>query len=155
MPLRIPYNQLPNLGALESGDIVPGLRPAFNEGSMTVGDLSTFVNPGKVYRVDMTQSSTSDPTVDFVYENWIGDIVWTYVSTGIYNGNLNGAFAGYVPEQTRTYFNASIGSGSNYYTITKIDDNNIKMEVKDKNWTLNDDYLNLTFIDFLVYPAAL
>jgi hypothetical protein len=155
MPLRIPYNQLPNLGVLQSGDIIPGLRPAFNEGSMTVDDLSNFVNIGKAYRVDMSQSGTSDPTVDFEYENWIGSIVWTYVSPGIYNGNLNAAFAGYVPTQTRTYFNASIGSSSNYYTITKIDDNNIKMEVKDKSWTLVDTWLFNTYIDFLIYPAAL
>jgi len=155
MPLRIPYNQLPNLGVLQSGDIIPGLRPAFNEGSMTVDDLSNFVNIGKVYRVDMSQYADGDPTVEFVYENRIGILLWTYVSPGVYNAYLNGAFAGYVPTQTRTYFSASTGSGSNYYTITKIDDNNIKMEVKDKSWTLVDTWLFNTYIDFIVYPAAL
>jgi hypothetical protein len=155
MPLRIPYNQLPNLGALESGDIIPGLRPAFEEGSLTVGDLTNFVNPGKVYRVDMSQSGSGDPVVNYEYENWIGTITWTYTSTGVYNGNLSTAFSGYVPEQTRTYFNALVGASINYYTISKIDDDNIKLEVKDKTWTLVDDYLNNTFLDFIIYPAAL
>jgi len=155
MTLRIPYNQLPNLGVLQSGDIIPGLRPAFNEGSMTVDDLSNFVNIGKAYRVDMSQSGTSDPTVDFEYENWIGSIVWTYVSPGVYNGNLFGAFAGYVPVQTKSFFDDTYASTVNTYTIKKIDDNNIEMSVRNYTGRNDDNILNLTFIDFLVYPAAL
>jgi len=155
MSYKIPYNLLPNLGALQAGDIVPGLRPAFEEGSMTVGDLTKFVNPSLQYRVSMTQVSTSDPMVDQEYENRIGIIVWTYVSPGIYNGYLVDAFAGEVPEQTKVFFNLSMGVGINSYTIIKIDSDNIRMSVKDKAWILSDDLLKTTFIDFIIYPAVL
>lgn len=155
MSSRITYNQLPNFGALESGDILPGLRPPFNQGSMTVVDLTNFVNPGLQYRTLMTQVATSDPTVNYEYENRIGAIVWTYVSVGVYNGYLVDAFAGEVPEQTKIFFNLSMGNGTNSYTIIKIDSDNIQMSVKDKNYTLSDDLLKTTFIDFIIYPAAL
>jgi len=155
MSYKIPYNLLPNLGALQAGDIIPSLRPAFEEGSMTVFDLTNFVNPGLQYRTSMTQVATSDPTVDYEYENRIGSIFWTYVSVGIYNGYLVDAFAGEVPEQTKVFFNLSMNSGTNSYTIIKIDSDNIRMSVKDKVWTLSDDLLKTTFIDFIIYPAAL
>lgn len=155
MSSRISYNQLPNLGALESGDILPGLRPPFNQGSMTVGDLTNFVLSGLQYRVSMTQVGTSDPTINQEYENRVGNIVWTYVSPGIYNGFLVDGFIGEVPEQTKLFFNLSIGSGTNSYTIIKINSDNIRMNVKDKNWILSDDLLKTTFIDFIIYPALL
>ena len=155
MSYRIPYPYLLNIGVLESTDIIPILRPAFNEGSATVADIAAYVNPYNVYRVDMSQVGAGDPTVEYEYENTIGLIAWTYTSAGTYNGNLTGAFTGLVPNQTKTFFNATIGSGSCYYTITKIDDDNILMEVKDKFWTLVDGYLNYTFIDFIIYPALL
>jgi len=153
MPLRIPYNQLPNLGALESGDIIPGLRPAFNEGSMTVGDLSNFVNPAKVYRVDMSQSSTTDPVVNYEYENWVGNIVWTSYSAGIYNGFLSGAFVGYVVNSSRCYYGGAYYPY--FYHISKIDDDNIQLIVTDQLYSRNDDLLANTFVEILVYPAAL
>ena len=155
MSYRIPYPYLLNIGVLESTDIIPILRPAFNEGSATVADIAAYVNPYKVYRVDMSQVGTGDPTVEYEYENTIGTIAWTYTSTGTFNGNLFGAFTGLVPNQTKSFFNSTIGSSICYYTITKIDDDNILMEVKDKTWTLVDGYLNYTFIDFIIYPAAL
>lgn len=45
----------------------------------------------KIYRALMTQSGTSAPTAS-IMENTIGDIVWTYSSTGNYYGTLTGAF---------------------------------------------------------------
>lgn len=153
MPLRIPYNQLPNLGALESDDIIPGLRPAFDEGSMTVGDLTNYVTPGKVYRVDMSQSGTSDPVVNFEYENWVGNIVWTQSSNGVYIGTLTGAFAGYVANSSRCFYGGAYYPY--FYHISKIDDDSIQMITTDQVFTRLDDILNNTFVEILVYPAAL
>jgi hypothetical protein len=152
MPLRIPYNQLPNLGALESGDIIPGLRPAFDEGSLTVGDLTSFVNPGKVYRVDMSQSGSADPVVNYEYENWIGSIVWTRSTNGIYLGTLIGAFTGYVVNSSRCYYGGTYFPY--FYHISKIDDDTIQIIVTDSTFGRNDDLLVNTFIEILVYPAA-
>jgi hypothetical protein len=153
MSLRIPYNQLPNLGALESGDIIPGLRPAFNEGSMTVGDLTNFVNTGKVYRVNMSQLGTSDPIVNYEYENRIGTIVWSYQSIGVYYGVLAGAFT--LPaNKTNTFFSATLGASIGYYTIERIDDNTIELRVKDKNYINIDGALDNTFIEIIAYYLA-
>lgn len=153
MPLRIPYNQLPNLGALESGDIIPGLRPAFDEGSMTVGDLSNFVNPAKVYRVDMSQTGSSDPVVNYEYENWVGNIVWTKSTNGVYIGTLIGAFTGYVVNSSRCFYGGPYYPY--FYHISKIDDDSIQILTTDTAYTRLDDILNNTFVEILVYPAAL
>jgi hypothetical protein len=154
MALRIPYNQLPNLGALESGDIIPGLRPAFNEGSMTVGDLSNFVNPGYIYRVNMTQTGTSAPTVDYVWENTIGNIVWSYNGVGTYQGTLVGAFTGDLPRLARVYF-ISVDNNVNYYRVQKIDDDTIQIQVQNNTFAFANDRLAQSFIELLYYPAAL
>lgn len=107
-------------------------------------------NP-KIYRIDITQVSTGDPTIDYEYENTIGNIIWTYVSSGVYNGELTGAFSGEIPEQTRAFYNLSISSCSNTYTIKKIDSNNIELKVRDKNCVLSDDVLKTTFLEFIIY----
>lgn len=154
MPLRIPYNQLPNLGALESDDIIPGLRPAFDEGSMTVGDLSRFVNPGYIYRVNMSQSGTSDPTITYVWENTIGDIVWTYNGVGTYWGTLAGAFTGDLPRLARVYF-ISVDNNPNYYKVQKIDDDTIQIIVQDYTFAFANGRLNQSFIEIFMYAVPL
>lgn len=154
MSYRIPYPYLLNIGVLESTDIIPILRPAFNEGSATVADIAAYVNPYKVYRVDMSQVSTGDPTVDYIYENTIGDIVWSYNGFGSYFGTLTGAFL-LVPNITKTFFSSTLGGGVGYYTITRRGDDYIELLIKDKNFINSDDALNLTFIEIITYPVAL
>ena len=154
MPLRIPYNQLPNLGALQSEDIIPGLRPAFEEGSMTVGDLTNFVKPYKVYRVNMSQSGTSAPTIDYVWENEIGSIAWSYNGSGVYQGTLSGAFANYdVPRFARCFFITS-DNIVNYYKVQKIDDDRIEIQVLNNTFAFVNSRLIQTFIEVFFYPIA-
>jgi hypothetical protein len=153
MPLSIPYNQLPDLGVLESTDLVPMLRPFQDEGKAAMSDIVLYVNPGKAYRVSMSQVSTSDPTVGQVYENWIGEIVWTYQSVGVYYGVLAGAFT--LPaNKTNTFFSTPISGGVGYYTITRIDDDTIELRVRDKSWTVIDGALDNTFIEIIAYYLA-
>lgn len=58
-----------------------------------VNDLaSSTVNSKKVYEALLTQSGTSAPSVTVLGNNDIGNIVWSYNSTGQYIGTLNGAF---------------------------------------------------------------
>lgn len=153
MPLSIPYNQLPDLGALVSTDLVPMLRPFQDEGKAAMSDVVLYVNPGKAYRVTMSQVSTSDPTVGQVYENWIGDIVWTYQSVGVYYGVLADAFT--LPaNKTNTFFSATLGSSIGYYSIKRIDDDTIELRIKDKNYTEIDGTLDNTFIEIVAYYLA-
>lgn len=91
MAYKLPYNSLPNLGDLQAGDIVPVLRPPFQEGSAFVSDVQKYVRPYAVYTALLSQSGTDDPTV-IVLENSIGEIVWTRDQNGGYLATLTNAF---------------------------------------------------------------
>lgn len=85
MPYRLPYPYLQNLGLLQDSDIVPVLRPAFDEGSATVGDVAKYVQPYKKYIANLTQTGTNDPTA-IVFENTLGvTITYSYDNTGDYS----------------------------------------------------------------------
>jgi hypothetical protein len=57
--------------------------------------------PYKVYTALLTQTGTNAP-VATILENTIGNIVWTYISTGVYVGNLISAFP-----LNKTYFSVN------------------------------------------------
>ena len=48
--------------------------------------------PYKIYTALLTQSGTNDPVATVLENTLSGNIVWSYESTGIYLGVLNGAF---------------------------------------------------------------
>lgn len=52
----------------------------------------------KIYSAVFSQTASNAP-VATILENTIGDIVWTYESTGIYYGNLVNGFTGTLPTQ--------------------------------------------------------
>jgi len=154
MSYRIPYNQLPNLGTLQEDDIVPGLRPAFEEGSMTVGDLKLYINPVKVFRATMTQEGTNAPFVNTIFENTIGEITWIYYTNGIYFANIDGDWSGIVPQTARVFFNKSVSSDAFYYEFIQVS-SNLELHVMANDYTLTNDLLKETFIEILYYPPAL
>ena len=94
MGYKLPYNSLPNLGTLEPGDIIPILRPPFQEGSASFLDIHNFVSPYKIYTALISQSDFNDPIV-IILENTIGDINWSFDANGSYFGTLTGAFTEY------------------------------------------------------------
>ena len=65
--------------------------------SKNFNDLIDFINNAgittqkKIYKALITQSGTDAPTVT-ILENTIGNIVWSYDSTGTYFGTLINAF---------------------------------------------------------------
>jgi hypothetical protein len=58
------------------------------DNSVDVIDLPAY----KVYVAKLIQNGTDNPLVEAVYQNTIGDIVWTRDSIGHYSGTLAGAF---------------------------------------------------------------
>lgn len=71
-----------------------GLVPAeYNDEAITKGQLSSFgvTVEKRIYKAILTQTSTNDP-VATVFENTLGNIVWTRDSAGAYTGTLTGAF---------------------------------------------------------------
>jgi hypothetical protein len=105
----------------------------------------------KKYLADLTQSSTTDPTIDFEYYNTIGVITWTRNSDGDYNGYCLNGFIGNVPTFTKVFTNVSFGSSFIYYEISKIDNNNVSLIVRDKNFIKSDDALKITTIEISIY----
>jgi hypothetical protein len=61
------------------------LRPAFDEGSATVGDMAHYVQPYKKYIANLTQSGSNTPTA-LEFENTLGvTISYNYDTTGDYS----------------------------------------------------------------------
>lgn len=48
-------------------------------------------NSKQVYRAEFSQVGEDDPVIN-IFENNIGLIEWTYISDGVYQGYLDGAF---------------------------------------------------------------
>ncbi len=147
---KIPYSTLPDLGALQSGDYVPMLRPPFDEGKAFVSDFKAAISPSNVYRVEMSQTGTNAPNVVQEYENAIGAINWSYVGTGVYNGNLSGAFAGLVPVQDYVFGLVQFGKAY-YYGIEKVDADNLYLKTYDETLNLSNDMLLNTTVNFYIY----
>jgi hypothetical protein len=76
---------------LLASDAVTGATK--NVSPLDVADLNGGV---KIYRAFITQTATAAPIATVVGPNTIGNITWVRNSVGSYNGNLTGAFSGYV-----------------------------------------------------------
>lgn len=59
--------------------------------SQLVTYIGSFLRPYKVYTFGLFATGLMDPTVT-IYENTIGDIVWTRDGGGDYSATLSGAF---------------------------------------------------------------
>lgn len=149
MAYKIPYSTLPDLGALQSGDYVPMLRPPFDEGKAFVSDFKAAISPSKVYRVEMTQTGTNAPTIVTEFENQIGAIVWTYLGVGEYAGTLSNAF-NIVPFQDYVFGLGQFGKPY-YYSIEKISVDAVKLKTFNESWGQSDDMLLNTTVNFYIY----
>jgi hypothetical protein len=98
----------------------------------------------KVYTALLSQAGIDAPTA-IVLENTIGDIVWSYSSTGEYNGTLVNAFT-----EDKTYLFAYILPNS----VIKIERNNedqINVGTTTNSLAKTNGLLNSTSIEIRVY----
>lgn len=146
---KIPYSTLPDLGALQSGDYVPMLRPPFDEGKAFVSDFKAAISPSKMYRVEMSQSGGGAPTIVTEFENQIGAIAWTYLGVGEYAGILSNAF-NIVPFQDYVFGLGQFGK-SYYYSIEKINIDAVKLKTFNDSWVQSDNMLLNTTVNFYIY----
>lgn len=72
---------------------------------MSTKYITSSNNTYKTYVALLTQSGTNAP-VATVLENTLGNIVWTRVSDGEYNGTLNSTFT-----PNKTYYSITMTSG--------------------------------------------
>lgn len=101
----------------------------------------------KRYIATISQTGILDPTV-IVLENTIGDIIWSRVGVGQYEGVLIGAF----PDANRTYLMISqVNSSQGVYYITWVNTDRILVEWYDFAYTGGDNTLLNNTIDIRVY----
>jgi len=124
MGFKVPYEYLPNLGGLQSGDIIPVLRDPVNEGSATMLDVRDYVKPYKVFVGLLNQSGTSAPAVN-EYENTLGaTITTTYVATKEYQLNADAAC---FTDADSTWVMIGTNSNQKVFGQEWIDDQTIKI----------------------------
>jgi len=81
-------------------------------------------------------------------QNTLGAIVWSYVSPGVYNGTLTGAF---VLNKTYLSVGSLLGSGTEAITLVWISANIITLSSFSSGVNAND-ILNGQGIEIRVYP---
>lgn len=102
--------------------------------------------PYKSYIFNINQQADTNAPVVSVFENNVGDIVWSRNNTGQYLATLNGAFLEnkvYIPSSNIAFWNSN---GGNYRTMTfeRISDNILSMSVRNESGLAADGiYLNL------------
>ena len=90
-------SQYPTLSNPTEDDILIGtdVNSSDETRNFSVGSIISLadenIKPYKIYSAYLNQVGTNDP-VATVFENTIGNIVWTRYGEGNYKGTLNGAF---------------------------------------------------------------
>lgn len=116
--------------------------------SLVYSDASGWVTarPFKVYAATFNQTGTNDPTIK-IHQNTIGEIEWTRVSAGYYEGKLTGAFTVDVPLQN---FLTGHSTNVRWAQIEKEDVDTLNLFTY-QGTTLQDNILTDSFIEFKVY----
>jgi len=103
--------------AAEAGITINDTPDNATDGWQLYEAFRKLTRPYKVYTALLTQSSTNAPTVE-VLENTIGNIVWSYSTTGEYLATLTGAF---VSGKTAIFIqDGAKTAGGNYYVTASI-----------------------------------
>lgn len=143
------HMQFKNLGVLKSKIDVNG-RYSIEGGSndqyiMADGSTKTAY---KVWTGTLNQVSTGAPTTT-IFENSVGAIVWTRITTGMYWGTLVGAFPA-----SKTHLSITPSSPTGSYSIYRNTDDVIVVQTKDTSlfpFVDSDDKLFNNSIEIRVY----
>lgn len=89
-----------------------GVFTAISVPTITITNIGiSKTSQKKEYKAVMIQAFANPPIAGAIFENTIGNIVWSYVGVGEYEGTLAGAF----PEG-KTFFNFNLGNDSVFET---------------------------------------
>jgi hypothetical protein len=118
--------------------------------SLVYNDTSGWVTarPFTIYAASFNQTGSNDPTTK-IHQNTVGEIEWTRLSAGSYQGKLIGAFTGDVPYQIMMLGQGS-GAPAIWVSIERVDDDDVRLKTRDGN-TLQDGLLTDSFFEFKVY----
>jgi hypothetical protein len=108
-------------------------------------DVAEMNGGASIYRAFLTQSGTSAPIAVVVGPNTIGDIVWTRIGVGGYEGTLLGAFSGHVSVVLGTPINETSS-----FAINTLSSDFVLVGTY-SGGTLDDDILDGQYIEIRVY----
>lgn len=151
MPLLVPYNYLPDLGALEPSDYVPVLRAPFQEGKAFVSDIVYAVQPYTKIVGNISQSgSLSVPTITIFENNTGATLTTSYGGVGGYTITSNLAI--FLENLTWIYIgNTQASPDFNVYLMTRVDDNNLNIWTG-SNGSLANSLMTNTSFEIRIYP---
>ena len=153
MPLSIPYNQLPDLGTLESTDLVPMLRPFQDEGKASMSDFGTFVQPYTKVIGNITQSSGSDPVLTIFENNTGANFTTLYVTSAHYELNADAAI--FVENQIWVIFNNNLVTQYSGYNYQAVYNSSTKLDLYSYiNGVASDNAMQNTSFEIRIYPTA-
>ena len=116
-------------------------------GTSGTSGLTPVINP-KLYCVLISQSGTSNPYLNLLYKNDIGNITWSRYSKGIYRISSNNLFTNKTyPNEVSVKFKPNLDIE---FEIKKLNSNEIELQTKYNN-LLEDGLLNNSFIQIEVY----
>ena len=110
----------------------------------TIEDLQGLIRPYKVYTALLTQSGTDAP-VATVLENTLGNIVWSRVGLGQYQGLLSSAFV-----NNKTFVICNHNAKSYFVEINRANNDSIFLKTLGIS-DYEDDILGSTSIEIRVY----
>lgn len=153
MPLSIPYNQLPDLGILESTDLVPMLRPFQDEGKASMADLGTFVQPYTKIIGNLNQTTSGAAPNLYLFENTSGAVFTiSFLGSGVYQ--LTSDLPIFIYEYLWIYIgNEQNMNGDWSFQMTRNDDYNLTI-YSYSNFVLTDFILKFTSFEIRIYPTA-
>lgn len=111
-----------------------------------------IVDGPKRYKAVMSQTADNAPIAVRVYENTIGNIIWTYNGVGSYSGTLEGAFIGALNVPTRSGFCIPTNNAGSFIMSGGDPDSIQLYTINYLTDSFSDDFLNNTLIIIEVYP---
>lgn len=102
----------------------------------------------KIYKALMNQSGSNAP-VPTILKNTLGNIVWTRLDTGVYDGTLANAFG-----LTNTWLMIQIQNEPNFTSsqaISHVDENTIRLSTNLPSGAESDDILANTSIEINIF----
>ena len=153
MPLSIPYNQLPDLGVLESTDLVPMLRPFQDEGKASMADLGTFVQPYTKIIGTINQNGISAPVLTIFENNTGATLTTTYITDGQYE--INSDVAIFVQYQLWVYVGNNLVNQLSDYSYQLVYSSSTQLFLYSvQTATLSDTVLENASFEIRIYPTA-
>ena len=153
MPLSIPYNQLPDLGVLESTDLVPMLRPFQDEGKASMSDLGTFVQPYTKIIGTISQSGGTAPVLTIFENNTGATLTTAYITNGQYE--INSDVAIFVQYQLWVYIGNNLVNQLSDYTYQLVYSTSTQLYLFSlASVTLADSVLENASFEIRIYPLA-